>query len=60
MSVSGNWPGELVQLKVDVIVTHGVPAARAVKAATTTIPIVVAAAADMVGAGLVTSLPQPA
>jgi putative ABC transport system substrate-binding protein len=50
---------ELVRLKVDVIVTHGVPATRAVKTATTDIPIVVATAADLVGAGLVASLAQP-
>jgi putative ABC transport system substrate-binding protein len=50
---------ELVRLQVDAIVTYGVPAARALKAATTTIPIVVAVAADMVGAGLVESLPRP-
>jgi putative ABC transport system substrate-binding protein len=50
---------ELVRLKVDVIVTHGVPAARAVKTATTDIPIVVATAADMVGAALVASLARP-
>ena len=51
--------GELIRLKVDVIVTHGVPAARAAKTATTDIPIVVATAADMVGNGLVASLPHP-
>ena len=50
---------ELARLDVDVIVTHGVPAGHAVKAATTSIPIVVAAAADMVDAGLVASLPRP-
>jgi putative tryptophan/tyrosine transport system substrate-binding protein len=50
---------ELVRLKVDVIVTHGVSAALAVKAATTTIPIVVAVSADFVGYGLVTSLARP-
>ena len=51
--------GELIRLKVDVIVTHGLPAARAAKAATTDIPIVVATAADLVGNGLVASLPHP-
>jgi putative ABC transport system substrate-binding protein len=50
---------ELVRLEVDVIVTYGVPAARALKTATTTLPIVVAVAADMVGSGLVESLPRP-
>ena len=41
------------------IVTHGAPAARSVKAKTTSIPIVIAAAADPVGAGLVASLARP-
>jgi putative ABC transport system substrate-binding protein len=50
---------ELVSLKVDVIVTHGVVAARAVKDATTTIPIVVAVAADFLDSGLVKSLARP-
>ena len=50
---------ELVRLRPDVIVTHGVLAARAVKAATTTIPIVVAVAADFLGSGLVPSLARP-
>jgi ABC-type uncharacterized transport system substrate-binding protein len=40
---------ELVHLNVDVIVTSGVPGARAAKRATATIPIVVAAASDFVG-----------
>jgi putative tryptophan/tyrosine transport system substrate-binding protein len=51
--------GELIPLKVDVIVTHGLPAARAAKTATTDIPIVVATAADFVGNGLVASLAHP-
>jgi putative ABC transport system substrate-binding protein len=50
---------EFVRLNVDVIVTHGLPAGQAAKAATATIPIVIAAAADMVGAGLVASLGRP-
>ena len=49
---------EFVRLKVDVIVTSGV-AALAVKQATSVIPIVFAAAADPLGAGLVASLAQP-
>jgi ABC-type uncharacterized transport system substrate-binding protein len=50
---------ELVQLKVDVIVTQGEEAARAVKAATSTIPIVMATSGDPVGAGLVSSFARP-
>jgi putative ABC transport system substrate-binding protein len=50
---------ELVQLKVDVIVTQGEEAARAVKEATSTIPIVMATSGDPVGAGLVASLARP-
>jgi putative tryptophan/tyrosine transport system substrate-binding protein len=48
--------GELVRLKVDVLVALGTKAAFAAKAATTTIPIVVPAAADAVASGLVASL----
>jgi putative ABC transport system substrate-binding protein len=51
--------GELIDLKVDLIVTHGFPAARAAKQATTTIPIVMAVIGDAVGAGLVASLARP-
>ncbi len=50
---------EFVREKVDLIITHGVRGTQAAKAATTTIPIVVAAAADMVGAGLVANLARP-
>jgi putative ABC transport system substrate-binding protein len=50
---------DLVRLKVDVIVTSGTPAGLAVKRATTTIPIVLAAAGDAVAAGLVPSLARP-
>ena len=50
---------ELVNLKVDVIVTHANIGARAAGQATTTIPIVVATSADLVGRGLVTSLARP-
>ena len=50
---------ELVALNVDVIVTWGTPAARAAKGATRTIPIVMAAAIDPVGTGLVVSLARP-
>ena len=50
---------ELVRLKVDVMVVTNSAAANAAKAATTSIPIVVAGASDPVGAGLVASLAQP-
>jgi putative ABC transport system substrate-binding protein len=50
---------ELVRLKVDLIVTHGVPASRAAKQATTTLPIVIASTGDPVATGLVASEAQP-
>jgi putative tryptophan/tyrosine transport system substrate-binding protein len=53
------FAAELVRLKPDVIVTHFTPAAVAAKAATTTIPIVMAPAGAPVETGLVTSLARP-
>jgi putative ABC transport system substrate-binding protein len=50
---------EFSRLKVDVIVTGGTPATMAAKQATSIIPIVVAAAGDPVGVGLVASLARP-
>jgi ABC-type uncharacterized transport system substrate-binding protein len=50
---------DLVQLKVHVIVTGGSTAVIAAKQATSSIPIVFAAAADPVGSGLVASLARP-
>ena len=50
---------ELVRLPVDVIVTAQVPAVRIAEKATTTIPIVMAAVVDPVGAGLIPSLARP-
>ena len=51
---------ELVALKVDVILAEGgTLGPRVAKEATTTIPIVIAAAGDPVGSGLVTSLARP-
>src|SRR5262249_3598493 len=50
---------ELVRLKPDVIVTPTTPASVAAKQATSTIPIVFAAVADAVGAGLVANLTRP-
>ncbi len=50
---------ELVQLKVDVIVTATSNATQAAKKATTTIPVVFATANDPVGDGHVASLARP-
>src|SRR5258706_5079806 len=51
---------ELVNLKVDVIVTAGGLATSAAQKATTTIPIVMGSVADPVGNGLIKSLARPA
>jgi putative ABC transport system substrate-binding protein len=50
---------ELVLLKVDVILAVAVPAIRAAKEATSTIPIVMAIVVDPVATGLVASLARP-
>src|SRR5260370_5192218 len=50
---------ELVNLKVNVIVSGGTLAPLAAKQAASTIPIVLAAAGDQVGTGLVTNLAKP-
>jgi putative ABC transport system substrate-binding protein len=50
---------ELVALQPDALFTSGTPALRAAQQATTTIPIVVGAASDLVAQGLVASLAQP-
>src|SRR5262245_17069307 len=50
---------QLVELKVDVIVTWSVPGTRAAQRATSTIPIVMAEAGDPVRTGLVASLARP-
>jgi putative ABC transport system substrate-binding protein len=50
---------ELARAKVDVIVAITNPDVLAAKRATTTIPIIMAAAADPVGAGFVASLARP-
>jgi len=50
---------ELVDLKVDVFVAQGTAGARAAKRATTTIPIVMTAALDALGARLVSSIARP-
>ena len=51
--------GELVRLRVDVILTPSPPAALAAKHATTTIPIVFNSISDPVALGLVDSLARP-
>src|SRR5262249_3146186 len=50
---------ELVRLKVEVLVTHGTPGTVAAKAATSTMPIVMASVGDAILAGLVESLAKP-
>ena len=50
---------ELVQLKVEVIVTAGTAAVVAAKQATSVIPIIFALGGDPVGTGLVASLARP-
>jgi putative tryptophan/tyrosine transport system substrate-binding protein len=50
---------DLVRFKVDLIMITGDPAGLAAKGATSTIPIVMANAADPVGFGLVASLARP-
>jgi putative tryptophan/tyrosine transport system substrate-binding protein len=50
---------ELVQLEVDVLVTHASAGALAAKSATSTIPIVLTAVGDIVALGLVSSLSLP-
>jgi putative ABC transport system substrate-binding protein len=50
---------ELVQLKVDVILTSGISPPLAAKNATKTIPIVMGVVGDAIGTGLVDSLARP-
>ncbi|MGB2598158.1 MAG: ABC transporter substrate-binding protein [Pseudolabrys sp.] len=59
---AGRFPelaSELVRLRVDLIVTRGTPAAQAAKTATETLPIVMAAIGEPLGAGVVASLARP-
>jgi putative ABC transport system substrate-binding protein len=51
---------DLVNLKVDVILTWGTEAALAAKRATAAIPIVMGAIGDPIGSGIVSSLARPA
>jgi putative ABC transport system substrate-binding protein len=50
---------ELVQRRVNVIVTSGTTAIRAARQATDTVPIVMAGGGDPVGSGLIKSLARP-
>jgi len=50
---------ELVGAGVDLIVTRGTPAAKAAKAASATIPVVMAAIGEPLGVGVVSSLAHP-
>ena len=50
---------ELVQAKVEVIVTNAAQPVEAARAATSTIPIVMAAVGDALGGGYVASLARP-
>src|SRR5262249_49629331 len=50
---------DLTRTDLEVIVTYGTAAAQALKRATSSTPIVVAAAVDLVGSGLVESLRRP-
>ncbi len=53
------FAAELVGMNPAVIVAYGTAAARALQTTTRTIPIVVAAAVDLVGSGFVASLAHP-
>jgi len=58
----GRLPGlatELVNAKVDIIVTAGSEAAAAIKQATSSIPVVLATGGDLVALGVVPSLARP-
>jgi putative ABC transport system substrate-binding protein len=58
----GRLPGlavDLVDRKVDIIITQGTPAAFAAKQVTTTIPIVMAIVGDPVDSGIVASYARP-
>jgi putative ABC transport system substrate-binding protein len=50
---------ELINLRVDVIVTHGTPGVMAAEQATSTTPIIIATVGDAVASGLVASLARP-
>ncbi len=54
-----NLAAELICLKVDIIVTVALPALRAAKKATSTIPIVMMTGSDPVKRGIVASMAHP-
>ena len=54
-----SFVAELVQLKVDVVVSGNLPGIRAAKEATKTIPIVMVLSVDPVATGIVDSLARP-
>src|SRR4051794_18074098 len=53
------YAAELVAMPVDVLVVWGNPASFAAKRATTTIPILIGAAGDVVNTGLIANLARP-
>jgi putative ABC transport system substrate-binding protein len=57
--LANKFAKELVDLRVDVVFTNTTPLIQAVKKLTTTIPIVMIAAADPVEGGLIASLARP-
>ena len=59
LSLLERQAGELVRMPVDIIVTAQASAVRIAKKATATIPIVMVAAADPVGAGLIPNMARP-
>jgi putative ABC transport system substrate-binding protein len=54
-----NLASEIVRSRPDIIVVTGIPFTIAAKRASSTIPIVVMGAGDLVGTGLVAALPRP-
>ena len=50
---------ELVNLNVDILLTHAMPGVLAAKQATSRVPIVITAAADLLAYGIVSSLSRP-
>jgi putative ABC transport system substrate-binding protein len=50
---------ELLDLRPDLIVSHPTPATKAIKQATSSLPIVFVSVSDPIGSGFVDSLPHP-